>query len=619
MTTLASQAKPVGFRAIPLDLLDENPLNPRRTMDEAGLQELAASIRNSGINQPLLVRPQDIDGLVEERYEIVCGHRRAQAATIAGLDFVPCIVRTLTDQEAEEIALVDNLQRVDVAALDEAQAFGKLLERLRSIASVASLVGKEQAYVAKRLKLLSLTLHSADALREQLITLDHALLLARLGGDGQNAALKWTLDRSAGSTKTVDAVIGERLEARKKSKGDRGFYLWEPQSAAQLKEHIQQEGGVKLSRAPWPLGHNMLVPEAGSCLDCDKNTSANAPLFGDLEIGEPTCTDGGCFEVKRSAWVEIKLREAGRDENAKPPVKVPRLSFKSSSVKPATMPQDLPYSQAEDVTANPDKVLKEGQWIKAKPQSCSNLRKGVTVDWEEANGYGGSDKKLRKPGEILTVCIAVGCEKHPKAYEKAALPSNGESWEKQRERELAAEKEFIAAEKPVRRALYDEILQGISSKDLLLALIGWKDSPRVICLGLGIDVKNPDAHVEGLLKVASETGLRNMVFHAFWGDKLDPKGYDQQRQSKGREVLRALAKIARVDAAAIEAKFDKPVKAAEPKATPKAAKKAAKPAPKKAAAKPAKKVASKLTPAAEKRVNDAVKQRGSKSKASGGA
>jgi ParB family chromosome partitioning protein len=150
---------------IPLDLLDENPLNPRRSMDEAALNELAQSIKNSGITQPLLVRVQHIDGLIEERYEIVCGHRRAAAAYRLELLEVPCNVREMNDQEAAEIALVDNLQRVDVAALDEAEAFGALLALHGTVEAVAKRVGKEVGHVAKRLKLRTLGIHQRDSLR----------------------------------------------------------------------------------------------------------------------------------------------------------------------------------------------------------------------------------------------------------------------------------------------------------------------------------------------------------------------------------------------------------------------------------------------------------------------
>jgi ParB/RepB/Spo0J family partition protein len=233
-------------REIPLEQLEASRNNPRRTMNETDLTELAASIREHGVNVPLLVRPwlraivveldngteYDFPGLsmaeaspyidgsaeifqghkvvrteVEDTYEIVCGRRRSEAATLAGLTSVPCIVRDMTDEQAAEIALIDNLQRVDVPPLEEAAAFDELLARLGSIAAVAARVGKEQSYIAKRLKLCTLTCWSADALRKKLITIDHALLLARLASDEQNEALKWTLDRNAGSKTPVSKVV----------------------------------------------------------------------------------------------------------------------------------------------------------------------------------------------------------------------------------------------------------------------------------------------------------------------------------------------------------------------------------------------------------------------------
>jgi ParB/RepB/Spo0J family partition protein len=108
---------------IPLEQLEASLKNPRRTMNEADLKELAASIREHGLQVPLLVRPIRFDCGNSERqagfdYEIVCGHRRSEAATIAGLSAVPCMVRELSDEQAAEIALIDNLQRVDVPPLE---------------------------------------------------------------------------------------------------------------------------------------------------------------------------------------------------------------------------------------------------------------------------------------------------------------------------------------------------------------------------------------------------------------------------------------------------------------------------------------------------------------------
>ncbi len=92
----------------------------------------------------------------------------------------------------------------------------------------------------------------------------------------------------------------------------RGGYIWEPQSVVRLKDHIEKGPGNKLDRAPWPLKEDYLLPDAGSCLDCPQNTKANAPLFGDLDIGEPTCTDGVCFKAKTVAFVLIEGRTEAR-------------------------------------------------------------------------------------------------------------------------------------------------------------------------------------------------------------------------------------------------------------------------------------------------------------------
>lgn len=405
---------------IPLEQLEASRNNPRQTMNDADLRELAASIRQHGIQNPLLVRPIDVDG--GDAYKIVCGHRRSEAATLAGLTSVPCIVRAMDDATAAEIALVDNLQRVDVPPLEEAAAFGELLDRLLSIPVVAARVGKEQSYVAKRLRLRALTVWANDALRKGLITIDHALLLARLSEKEQNEALKWCLDTTAGATKTVDKVIGERLATKEKPK-DTYFGSWEPESVLALKRHIEREAGETLDRAPWPLD-SFLVSDEGPCSECPKNTKANAPLFADLAIGEPTCTDGQCFQTKTIAWVEIKRRESGQDAAKKK--HVPRISWQFSSVKPATCFNDVTAAGAMATTADPSKVLKAGQWIEAKKGSCPNVRSGITVDWNEAEngGYGPGVKKLRKPGETLQVCIASGCKVHKKEYEKPK-PDNG--------------------------------------------------------------------------------------------------------------------------------------------------------------------------------------------------
>src|ERR1035437_9221760 len=318
--TTAKTITAAKVQQIPLDLLDANPLNPRRTMHEASLSELAYSIRQTGINEPLLVRPapvHDGESVVEARYEIVCGHRRFRAAEMLEMETVPCIVREMTDNEAAEIALVDNLQREDVGALEEAEAFGALLGLHGTVEAVAARVGKDVAYVAKRLKLRTLGTWQRDALHGKLISVDHALLLARLD--------------------------------------------------------IEETSGRKLSRAPWDLDDAQLVADAGACSVCPSNTKANTSLFGDLAIEEATCADGQCFEQKREAFVQIKLKETGATAL--------RLSWKATSTAPRfdiVNVKPIKGTAVNSIERTPKlaQVFKAGQWIAAKKDSCLNVLAG---------------------------------------------------------------------------------------------------------------------------------------------------------------------------------------------------------------------------------------------------
>ena len=631
-TVANSQPVPVvyGFQDLPLDLLDASPLNPRKTFDEGALKELAASIANSGVLVPLIVRPVDLEGVIEQRFEIVAGHRRSEAATLAGLDTVPCIVRNLTDAEARDAALVDNLQRVDVPALEEAEAFGELLRRYLTIPAVAAAVGKEQAHVAKRLKLLTLTLCSRDALREQLITIDHASLLARLAEAEQNDALKWCLDPQAGSMKPVPDVVKERLDRRRKSaaKSEEDFdedsgrrshgYQWEPPSVQQLKSHIECKSGEPLDRAPWPMAEDYLLPDAGSCLDCPKNTKANAPLFGDLDMGVAVCTDGACFKAKVSGFVQLKGRDEARAEAARkgqPPepgaFEPLRVSWKSTSTAPRFETVQLCACKirghncktGEGCRGVPKlgQVFKDGQWIEAK-KKCEYARTGITVDWSDANnrGYMGNREKLRKPGEIVRVCIEPKCKTHPKAYVKATAANRGESEQdlKKQAADRARWQAFEQAEKHVRRALYEQIQAKIRPDTLKRnALLAMQNSFK-ICIGNGFGSENRwerEKYTQDLIAKASGEDLDALLFHATFGAHLVVNGNDARAKDKGRGPIRELAKVVGVDAAAIERKLDEPQKpeAAAKPATKAPAKKTVKTPAKKTAAKPAKKAAKK--------------------------
>jgi ParB/RepB/Spo0J family partition protein len=408
--TAVSELASLAIEDVFIRLLDVAPWNARKTFDPASLKELTESISQHGIQVPLLVRP----GL-KDRLEIVAGHRRFKAAEAVGLKSVPCIVRELDDDQAREIGLVDNLQREDVPALEEADAYAELQQRLGTAAAIAQRVGKEASYVARRLQLVSLAEMPRRALAERLITVDHALLLARLGKDEQDEALKYTL-RYGDNKKPVDVILEEALAERKED-GMGGYY--QPRSVVDLREHIEEEVGRKLSRAPWKLDDAELLPDAGACAACPKNTKANDLLFSDLAIDGATCEDGGCFESKRAAFVQIRLSEATKENKLGLGTAV-RLSWKKTSVKPRFSEAKAGVALVDESGINLHQTFKVGQWVEAKSKSCAYVRLGVTIDWsDDANlGYMGSGQKLRKPGERLTVCIAPGCKAHKKEWEK---------------------------------------------------------------------------------------------------------------------------------------------------------------------------------------------------------
>ena len=141
----------MGSQDIPIELLRRNPAQPRKIFADADIEELAASIREKGVIQPLLVRP--IAGAMGE-YEIVAGERRWRAAQRAGLREVPAVVRTLADGEVLEIAIIENVQRVDLNAIEEALGYKALMEQFgRTQDAVAEVVGKSRSHVANALRL----------------------------------------------------------------------------------------------------------------------------------------------------------------------------------------------------------------------------------------------------------------------------------------------------------------------------------------------------------------------------------------------------------------------------------------------------------------------------------
>jgi ParB family transcriptional regulator, chromosome partitioning protein len=163
-----------GFRRIPIELLHPNPNNPRRRFEAGELDELVQSIRAQGVLQPLIVRPRS-DG---RGYEIVAGERRWRAAQRVPLHEMPVVVREFSDGEALEIALIENVQRTDLNALEEAQGYAQLIEHFGyTQQQLASSISKSRSHIANSLRLLSLSDEIKALMETGALTAGHARTL----------------------------------------------------------------------------------------------------------------------------------------------------------------------------------------------------------------------------------------------------------------------------------------------------------------------------------------------------------------------------------------------------------------------------------------------------------
>lgn len=157
---------------LPIEMIEPNPDQPRRTFDPEALDELAASIREKGVIQPLIVRKHPHK---EEHYEIVAGERRWRAAQIAQLHELPAIVRDLSDTEVLEVAIIENIQRADLNALEEALSYRQLMDRFgHTQEKLAEALSKSRSHIANQLRLLQLPDEVQDFLRDGKLTAGHA-------------------------------------------------------------------------------------------------------------------------------------------------------------------------------------------------------------------------------------------------------------------------------------------------------------------------------------------------------------------------------------------------------------------------------------------------------------
>ena len=199
--TAANDENVSELRYIKLGDISSNPDQPRHHFDEAALAELAQSITAFGVLQPIVVAP------AKQGYVIVAGERRWRAAQLAGLHQIPALVRELDDAATYEISLVENIQRQDLNAIEEASAYRKLIEDFgHSQEALAKLVGKSRSHVSNLMRLLDLPVEVQDLVGDGSLSMGHARAL--IGAEGAEAIARRVVQEGL-SVRTVEALVRE--------------------------------------------------------------------------------------------------------------------------------------------------------------------------------------------------------------------------------------------------------------------------------------------------------------------------------------------------------------------------------------------------------------------------
>ena len=202
---------------VPIDQIEANPNQPRRDFDDASLQELANSLRQIGIIQPITLRETGVN-----HYQIVAGERRWRAARMAGIDSIPAYIRTIDDEQVMEMALIENIQREDLNAIEIALAYAHLLESEgMTQEKVSERVGKSRVAVANYLRLLKLPAQVQMALQKRTIDMGHARALLSLDSPSQQLEVFEELQKHGWSVRQVEDVVkklknGESVQLGKK-------------------------------------------------------------------------------------------------------------------------------------------------------------------------------------------------------------------------------------------------------------------------------------------------------------------------------------------------------------------------------------------------------------------
>jgi len=283
------------FRLLPLEQIELDPNNVRQTLDRAKLKELAESIGQHGVIQPILVRPHENVADSSVRFRLIAGERRYRAAQMAGLTEIPALIRTLnTSEEGADLQIIENLHREDVHPLEEALGFQRMKEGLHlDVKGLAQRIHKDARYIARRLALVDLIPEAKQDFRREKITLAHALELCVLAPEIQAEALAvcYEVKHEWDEEQQVSVMVPDQ---------DRPV-----RHVRYLQEWIVQNVHLNLAQAPFPLDDLNLRTDQLTCVACPHRSGYNKTLFADIK-DKDICLNPACYQGKLRTFLQLQ-------------------------------------------------------------------------------------------------------------------------------------------------------------------------------------------------------------------------------------------------------------------------------------------------------------------------
>lgn len=236
-----------NYQYIPLKDIRTNPYQPRKSFSQEKINELAASIKENGIIQPIILRKSSLFG-----YEILAGERRFRAAKIAGLEKIPALIKDLSDDDMMKQAIIENLQREDLNPIEEAESYQHLIEKGLTHEEIAKIMGKSRPYISNLVRLLQLPAFMMDAVKEEMISQGHARLLIPLKKEEQ---VFW-LDKIIQDNLSVRA-LELSLQKTKKSKTKKNKEIFAHSEEEKLKKILGLNVTIQLKT---PSKGKIIIP-----------------------------------------------------------------------------------------------------------------------------------------------------------------------------------------------------------------------------------------------------------------------------------------------------------------------------------------------------------------------